>query len=166
MSGDTASVAYAVDRRSGKRYVMDVDVMTSPSPTAIRTLIRSKAERYRPQTIVVESNAFQLFLTQDEEIRSFLASKGISLTGPITQAQTSKTLSSVWPPLPVWFKDDARRSTNHEARWRQSHRVACHYKNENVRKLVEQLITWQAGFPEETEARRCDGFMVRRTCCS
>jgi hypothetical protein len=41
MSGDTAAVAYAVDRRTHKRYVMDVHVMSSPTPAAIRSLIRS-----------------------------------------------------------------------------------------------------------------------------
>ena len=78
MAGETAAVAYAVDRRTQKRYVLDVNVMASPTPAAIRELIYSWADRFKPHTVIVESNAFQLFLTQDEEIRSFLATRGIA----------------------------------------------------------------------------------------
>ena len=52
--------------------------MTSPTPAAIRDLIREWADAYKPHTVIVESNAFQLFLTQDEEIRTFLSSRGIA----------------------------------------------------------------------------------------
>jgi len=74
MSGDTAAIAYAVDRRSHKRYVLDVHIMTAPTPAAIRSLIKEWTDAYKPHTVIVESNAFQLFLTQDEEIRNFLSS--------------------------------------------------------------------------------------------
>jgi len=147
MSGDTASVAYAVDRRSGKRYVMDVDVMTSPSPAAIRTLIRNWAERYRPQTIVVESNAFQLFLTQDEEIRSFLASKGISYRPHHTGSNKQDPEFGVASLAPLFGSKTTREGqlTTKHAGDNLIELPAT--TNENVRKLVEQLITWQAGVP-------------------
>jgi hypothetical protein len=147
MSGDTASVAYAVDRRSGKRYVMDVDVMTAPSPAAIRTLIRNWAERYTPHTIVVESNAFQLFLTQDEEIRSFLASKGISYRPHHTGSNKQDPEFGVASLAPLFGSKTTREGqlTTKHAGDNLVELPAT--TNENVRKLVEQLITWQAGVP-------------------
>jgi hypothetical protein len=147
MSGDTASVAYAVDRRSGKRYVMDVDVMTSPTPAAIRTLIRNWAERYTPHVIVVESNAFQLFLTQDEEIRSYLASKGISYRPHHTGSNKQDPEFGVASLAPLFGS-----KTNKENQVTVKHAgdnliELPATNNENVRKLIEQLITWQPGVP-------------------
>lgn len=84
MSGDTAAVAYAVDRRTRKRYVLDVNVMTGPTPAKIRELIQEWTEVYAPHEWVVESNAFQLFLTQDEEIQHYLANKGIPMVSHYT----------------------------------------------------------------------------------
>jgi hypothetical protein len=145
MSGDTASVAYAVDRRSGKRYVMDVDVMTSPTPAAIRTLIRDWSQRYRPQTIVVESNAFQLFLTQDEEIRSFLASRGISYRPHFTGSNKQDPEFGVASLAPL-FGTKVKRDNLETVKHADDNLIELPgTTNENIRKLVEQLITWQPG---------------------
>lgn len=84
MSGDTATVSYAVDRQTRKRYVLDVNVMTGPTPAKIRELIQEWTELYQPHEWVVESNAFQLFLTQDEEIQAYLANKGIPMVSHYT----------------------------------------------------------------------------------
>ena len=79
MAGDTAAVVYAVDRQSGRRWVLDVDVMTAPSPQKIRDLIKRWTDRYRPHEWAIEANAFQLFLTRDEELTRWLASRGVPL---------------------------------------------------------------------------------------
>lgn len=79
MAGDTAAVAYAVDRQTGMRYVLDVNVMTGPTPQKIRDLIKEWTGKYRPHEWVIESNAFQLFLTKDEELTRWLASQGVPL---------------------------------------------------------------------------------------
>ena len=79
MSGDTFSVIMAGDRITGKRYLLEASRMPAPTPQAIRELIRSWTEKYQPKVWVIEKNAFQLFLTQDEQINSFLASRGIRL---------------------------------------------------------------------------------------
>jgi hypothetical protein len=72
-----AVVAYAVDRETGHRWVLDVLVRTAPKPAEIREVFHTWTERFRPQEWVVEDNAFQGFLAQDEDIRSFLASRGV-----------------------------------------------------------------------------------------
>lgn len=77
IAGDCAAVAMSVDRQTGKRYVLDVRVITSPSPLQIREQITSMTELYHPNEWVIEENAFQGFLTQDEVLQQYLASKGV-----------------------------------------------------------------------------------------
>jgi hypothetical protein len=73
MVGDTAAVCYAVDRISHKRYIVDAIKITRPTPAQIRQLITDWTNVYAPSEWIVERNAFQSFLTQDEGIRQFLA---------------------------------------------------------------------------------------------
>lgn len=146
MAGDTAAVAYAVDRRTQKRYVMDVHVMTAPTPAAIRELIRSWADVYRPHTVIVESNAFQLFLTQDEEIRSFLASRGIAYRPHHTSNNKQDPefgVASLAPLFGTKTKKDNQETVKHSGD--NLIELPDQSRSEHVKKLVEQLITWQPG---------------------
>ena len=52
---------------------------TSPTPRYIREHIKSVTEQYAVNEWRIESNAFQLFLTHDEEITSYLANRGVKL---------------------------------------------------------------------------------------
>ena len=79
MSGDTFSVVYAGDQTTQKRYLLEASRMPSPTPQRIRELIQGWTEKYNPKMWVIEKNAFQLFLTQDEEINKYLASRGVRL---------------------------------------------------------------------------------------
>ena len=79
MVGDTAAVCYAIDRISHKRYIVDAIKITRPTPAAIRQLIFDWTNLYTPAEWIVEKNAFQSFLTQDEGIRQQLATKGVVL---------------------------------------------------------------------------------------
>jgi hypothetical protein len=86
IAGDMAVVAYAVDRESGKRYVLDVLVRTAPKPAEIREVVQMWTDLYAPNEWIIEDNAFQGFLAQDEDIRRFLASRGISMRSHHTGA--------------------------------------------------------------------------------
>jgi len=146
MSGDTAAVAYAVDRRTHKRYVMDVHVMTSPTPAAIRSLLREWADAYRPHTVIVESNAFQLFLTQDEEIRSFFATRGIAYRPHFTGNNKQDPEFGVASLAPL-FGSKVNREGQVATKSAGDNLIELPsvQANEHVKKLVEQLITWQPG---------------------
>ena len=148
MSGDTAAVAYAVDRRSMKRYVLDVHVMTSPSPAAIRSLLREWADAYKPHTVIVESNAFQLFLTQDEEIRNFLATRGIAYRPHFTGNNKQDPEFGVASLAPL-FGSKVTRDGHGQAAMKHAGdnliELPSTQANEHVKKLIEQLITWQPG---------------------
>lgn len=146
MSGDTAAVAYAVDRRTHKRYVMDVHVMTSPTPQAIRNLIESWADRYRPHTVVVESNAFQLFLTKDEGIRQALATRGIAYRPHYTSNNKQDPEFGVASLSPLFGTKVNREG---QQTWKHAGdnliELPDASTSESVKKLIEQLITWQPG---------------------
>jgi hypothetical protein len=81
MVGDTAVVCYAVDRATHKRYIVDAIKITRPTPAAIRQLIFDWTSLYSPSEWIVEKNAFQSFLTQDEGIRANLASTRSATAG-------------------------------------------------------------------------------------
>lgn len=146
MSGDTAAVAYAVDRRTQKRYVLDVHVMTAPTPAAIRLLLKDWAERYRPNTVIVESNAFQLFLTKDEEIRNHLNSRGIAYRPHFTGSNKQDPEFGVASVATLFGSKENRKD-----QLTQKHagdnliELPDASTNGHVKKLVEQLITWQPG---------------------
>ena len=146
MSGDTAAVALAVDRRSGKRYVMDVNVMTAPTPQAIRELIESWSDRYKPHTVVVESNAFQLFLTKDEAIRAGLASRGIAYRPHYTGSNKQDPefgVASLAPLFGTKVKRDGQEAMKHAGDNLIELPDASH--SDGVKKLIDQLVTWQPG---------------------
>ena len=146
MTGDTAAVMYAVDRQTNKRYVLDVNIMTSPTPAAIRSLINEWAELYNPHTVIVESNAFQLFLTKDEEIRASLANRGIAYrphhTGNNKQ-DPEFGVASLAPLFGSKIKRDGQEAFKHAGD--NLIELPDSSRSEHVKKLVEQLITWQPG---------------------
>ena len=147
MSGDTAAVAYAVDRRTHKRYVMDTYVMSSPTPAAIRDLIKSWTDAYKPHTVIVESNAFQLFLTQDEEIRNFLSTRGINYRPHYTGNNKQDPEFGVASLAPLFGTVIKRDGNNQNLKHAGDNLIELPdtSKNEHVKKLVEQLVTWQPG---------------------
>jgi hypothetical protein len=147
MSGDTAAVAYAVDRRTHKRYVMDVHVMSSPTPAAIRTLIREWTDAYKPHTVIVESNAFQLFLTQDEEIRNFLSTRGINYRPHYTGNNKQDPEFGVASLAPLFGTVTKRDGNNNNLKHSGDNMIELpdSSRNEHVKKLIEQLVVWQPG---------------------
>ena len=79
VAGNTAAVAYSVNRNTGERWLLDCQVIPGPTPAQIRDVIRNMTEVYQPREWVIEANAFQGFLVHDEGITQWLANKGIIL---------------------------------------------------------------------------------------
>jgi hypothetical protein len=137
MSGDTFTIALTGDRNTKKRYLMDASRISAPTPQRIREIIFQYTEKYKPAVWVIEKNAFQLFLTRDEEINKFLQSRGIRLVqhytgknkldleyGVASLAQLFGTFGPDGKPL----KDNLLELPRPES--------------EGVKALIEQLITW------------------------
>jgi hypothetical protein len=143
MAGKTATVAYAVDRETQKRYVLDVNVMEAPTPVRIRELLYNWTELFKPNEWVIESNAFQLFLTQDEDIKRFLATRGIPLRPHHTGSNKSDPLFGVASLQPL-FGGEISKGLNQGFKHDGLNLIELPDMKigEGVKTLVEQLVTW------------------------
>ena len=141
MSGDTFSVAYAGDKTTGKRYLLDASRMPAPTPQAIRDLIFSWTEKYKPKVWAIEKNSFQLFLTQDEQLNKFLASRGIRLVQHYTGGNKIDAEFGVASMSMLFGTLDNQGKHIKGTNLLELPRT----DNEHVKALVEQLITWSAG---------------------
>lgn len=142
MTGDTAALVYAVDRQTQKRYVLDVHVMTGPTPAKIRELIQEWTTVYEPHEWVVESNAFQLFLTQDEGIQKFLASRGIPMVPHYTgrnKADPEFGVASLAPLFGTVHTDET-----HSRIHNKDNLISLPDPNRcaGARMLSDQLVVW------------------------
>jgi hypothetical protein len=140
--GHTAAVALAVDRHTGRRYVLDVHNESSMTPDAIRNMIYSWTERLGVTEWRVEDNAFQKFLTLDREVNQWLASRGVKLVPHTTgrnKADADFGVASMEPLLRGW-KDG----------WNLL-RLPSTNKSYAVKALVEQMVTYYPGTKNKTD---------------
>jgi len=144
--GDTAAVVVAVDRRRKKRYILDAATITKPSPQAIRDLITTFTEKYKPSEWMVERNAFQGYLTQDENLRQWLASRGVLL-------REHTTSRNKWD---VGFGVAAMASLfgSVESNGKHHRDNLMHLpsdRHEGIRLLIDQLVTWSPETKNKTD---------------
>ena len=137
MVGDTAVVCYAVDRVTHKRYIVDAIKITRPTPAAIRQLIFDWTSLYQPSEWIVEKNAFQSFLTQDEGIRQNLASRGVLLREHHTGTNKWDSGFGV-ASMSTLFGTKQFDGKHH----RDNLIHLPSDQTENIKALIEQLITW------------------------
>jgi hypothetical protein len=137
MVGDTAAICYAVDRATHKRYIVDAIKITRPTPAAIRQLIFDWTSLYSPSEWIVEKNAFQSFLTQDEGIRQNLASRGVLL-------REHHTGNNKWDSgFGVASMSTLFGTKQFDGKHHRDNLIHLPSdQTENVKALIEQLITW------------------------
>jgi hypothetical protein len=146
MVGDTAVVCYAIDRVSHKRYIVDAIKITRPTPAAIRQLIFDWTGLYQPSEWIVEKNAFQSFLTQDEGIRQNLASRGVLL-------REHHTGSNKWDSgFGVASMSTLFGTKQFDGKHHRDNLIHLPSdQTENVKALIEQLITWSPNTKGKTD---------------
>jgi len=137
MVGDTAAICYAIDRVTHKRWIVDAIKITRPTPAAIRQLIFDWTSLYSPSEWIVEKNAFQSFLTQDEGIRANLASRGVLL-------REHHTGNNKWDSgFGVASMSTLFGTKQHDGKHHRDNLIHLPSdQTENVKALIEQLITW------------------------
>jgi len=137
MVGDTAAICYAVDRTTHKRYIVDAIKITRPTPAAIRQLIFDWTSLYSPSEWIVEKNAFQSFLTQDEGIRANLASRGVLL-------REHHTGNNKWDSgFGVASMSTLFGTKQFDGKHHRDNLIHLPSdQTENIKALIEQLITW------------------------
>jgi hypothetical protein len=139
MAGHTAAVVIGLDPVTQKRYVLDVWNKPAMTPDAIRQMIRDWTSKYGIIEWRVEKNAFQSMLTQDREVREYLAGAGAILREHFTGANkhdvdfgvaSMTTLFSGWQDK------------------RQLVELPSTHVSESTKALVEQLVTWHPAAPK------------------
>ena len=139
MAGATAAVCVAVDMESSNQYVLDAMNMTDPTPAKIRELIEDWVYKYQPNVVVVEKNAFQLFLTKDEAIRDFLSSRGIQFREHYTgnnKWDVGFGVASMAPLFGVVREGKFEKDSN-------LIHLPSTERSEGMKALVNQLIIWK-----------------------
>lgn len=156
MAGNTAAVVMAVDRTTRKRWVLDVFNGTT-TPDQLRELMKDWTRKYSIMEWRVEKNAFQIMLTQDREIRQYLASRGCVLKEHFTGSNkwdadfgvaSMRDLFGVWRPS---------IGSKYEAVVEPLIEFPTRYGSEGMKAMVEQLVTW---FPEAPRSQKTDCVMA------
>lgn len=150
-AGYTAAVALAVDRRTGKRYFLDV-FNKQVTPEGLRKLIFDWTEKLSVNEWRIEKNAFQAFLTQDREINQYLASRGVRLKEHSTQGGNKWDADFGVSSLETLFRG-----------WQDGIALldmpclGTGERHETLRQFKEQLISW---YPEAPKTQKTDMVMA------
>lgn len=147
-AGYTAAICLAVDRNTGKRFMLDA-FNAQVSPTGLRQLIFDWTEKLGIQEWRVERNGFQAFLTQDREITQYLAARGVRLREHQTGGKNK------WDPdwgvssLEMLFRGHENKTAMLD--------IPSMGANEAIRTFKEQLVTW---YPEHPKGQKTDMVMA------
>jgi len=138
MSGKTAAILYALERETGQRLVLDAHNMKEPTPQKIRALIEDWVTRYHPVELRVEINAFQKAFALDEELKTWLVSRGTQLKEHFTGKNKWDTSFGVASMSGLFgsVRDGKHQEDN-------LIELPSHESNEHVKALIQQLITWK-----------------------
>jgi hypothetical protein len=133
VSGHTAAVLLGLDRVTGKRWLIDVANRQGMKPDEMRELIKEWTVKYGIHEWRIEKNAFQGFLTQDSDVRSFLATRGVTLADHFTGNNKHDAEFGV-AAMSHLFEMGLIRLPRAQT--------------ESVKALVAQLISWQPKLPK------------------
>lgn len=139
----TAATVIAVDRMTAKRYVLNVHNQAAMTPNQMRDLIKEWTTTYSVNEWVIEGNAFQKFMTQDQEINTWLAARGVVLREHQTTGKNKWDADFGVASMATLFRG-----------WREGFQLIQLPRPHNlgVQSFIEQLITW---FPETKAATDC-----------
>mgnify|MGYP003336323178 FL=1 len=149
--------SYAVNRETHKRYVLDVHNMSDPTPQKIRALIEDWVTTYRPQELRIEINAFQKAFELDEDLRNWLAGRGVRLNSHFTGKNKWDTNFGVASMSALFgsLRDDKHQKNN-------LIELPSSDGSEGIKALVQQLITWKPDSKGPTDCVMALWFAVIR----
>ena len=146
MSGNTAAVIMTVDRNTRKRYILDVENMTDPTPQKIQQLIEDWVHKYQPQELRIETNAHQKAYALDDNLRGFLASTGVRFSSQFTGKNKWDTSFGVAAMSGLF---GTMRNGNHQND--NLIELPSQEGSEGIKALIQQLITWSPDTRNKTD---------------
>ena len=136
MTGHSAAVILGIERHSGVRWVLEAWTKGHCKPDDIFDKIKELTLKYRVQEWRIEKNAMNLMVTQNRDIRTFLANRGCLLKEHFTGKNK-------------WDADFGVASMSMlfdgHGEGKNLIRLPSRSNSEGTKALVEQLTTW---FPE------------------
>jgi hypothetical protein len=148
MSEDTFVIVGKADRVSRKRYIENAWVQTAPTPEWIRTIIKRVTDEYGVNIWVIESNAFQKFLTLDTELTRWLADRGVKIVPHYTsrnKADPEFGVASLEPLFGQLTRTNGGAGKLVHVRGSSLIELPDLDRSSGIRALCEQLITWEPG---------------------
>lgn len=146
MSGNTAAVIMTVDRQTRKRYILDVENMSDPTPQKIQNLIEDWVQKYTPNEIRIETNAHQKAYALDEHLRSYLASSGVRFSSQFTGKNKWDSSFGVAAMSGLFgtMRDGEHQKDN-------LIELPSQEGSEGIKALIQQLITWKPDTKGKTD---------------
>ena len=149
VTGNSAAVVIAMDRQTGIRWVLDV--WTSPTkPDDIFDKIKELTVKYKINEWRIEKNAMNLMITQNMDIRNFLASRGCQLKEHFTGKNKWDVDFGVASMSVLFDGYEKKKNLIH----------LPNKTNEGMRSLIEQLTTWEPDPPGQKTKRKTDCVMA------
>lgn len=160
MTGDTFSLVGAVDRKDGRRRIMQAWVQASPTPKYIRDLIESTTDEYGVNEWVIEQNAFQLFLIYDEAVQNFCRQRGVKITPHYTGRNKQDPDFGVASLAPLFGSLKRMHEGSGRADFQHDNLIELPDPDQShaIKLLIEELIAWQPG--KSGKQLRMDGPMA------
>lgn len=146
MTGNTAAVIMTVDRNTRRRYILDVEDMSDPTPQKIEKLIEDWVARYKPHELRIEINAHQKAYALDQDLREFLAHNGVKFSSQFTGKNKWDTAFGVAAMAGLFgsMRDNEHQDDN-------LMELPSQEGSEGIKSLIQQLITWSPDTKGKTD---------------
>jgi hypothetical protein len=129
----TAMVVVGADLSTGRRYLLDVWNQHGALPAQISAVMKEWTRRYGVNEWRIESNAYQASILQDEDLSTWMASRGVRMAAHTTGKNKWDTQWGV-ATMANLFKGYESGHSAIEFPSRRNH--------SGIQALVEQLVAW------------------------
>jgi hypothetical protein len=131
--------------------------MSEPSYQKIRLAIEAFTEKYHPQEFRIEINAFQKAFELDDDLRGWLAGRGVRLSSHFTGKNKWDSNFGVASMSALFgtVRDDKHQKNN-------LIELPSSEGSEGIKALVQQLLTWKADTKGATDTVMALWFAVIR----
>lgn len=146
--GATSMMVMAVDKQTGKRYILDGFNKVGCSPNLMRETIERLTITYSIHEWVIERNAYQRAITQDASLLQFLRSRGCRLTEHFTNENKRDPDFGIPAMAQLFLTCGVPPSNGGDGDWRKTPETALielpnPRQNAWVAEYINQMVVWE-----------------------
>ena len=155
IAGQMAVSVVAGSRETGQFKLLTMETLVNPTPAQIRDLLVETARRYEPHECLIEDNAFQGFLAQDEALSLALSNLNVLLKSHHTGATKTDPDFGV-ASMAALFGTRTNPGPGQSARHQKDHTMElCNSNYGPVKTLIEELVAWNPDQPVKRRRQDC-----------